>query len=56
MPEYDSVEFTFAWWFPAYLKLLVAFCLLCRTVPDEARLERMIYRAMRVAPRKRNGG
>lgn len=43
-----QVEFRLAWWFDWYLKSLIFFCALFARRPDEARLERMVYRALRV--------
>lgn len=44
-----QVEFRLAWWFDWYLKGLIFFCALSGRLPDEPRLERMVYRALRVA-------
>ena len=45
---YSRVEIRFAWWLEPYLHTLVFFCHLFGTLPDMAKLERVIRRAIRL--------
>lgn len=43
-----KLSVSFAWWLKPYLCVLAACCVLAGTVPDQAKLEAKIKRAMRV--------
>lgn len=48
MPATFDIQVRLAWWFDWYLKGLLLFCYLFGTAPDPARVERMVYRAVRL--------
>lgn len=43
-----QLDVSLAWWLYPYLYGLIFFCWLCHTLPDPRRVERMVYRAVRV--------
>jgi len=43
-----KLSVTIAWWLRPYLLVLAFFCVLTRNVPDQAKLEAMIKRALHV--------
>lgn len=47
MPEL-KLSVKFAWWLKPYLRVLAFFCVMAGTLPDQAKLEAKILRAMRV--------
>jgi len=49
MPKYDvQLKVEVAWWLKPYLAILVLCAVLSNRVPDQAKLERVIKRAMRI--------
>lgn len=43
-----TVTASFRWWLKPYLQVLCFFCLLHGRMPDQARLERVIRRGIRI--------
>ncbi len=43
-----SVRFRIAWWLPLYFGLLIFFCHLMGTYPNEEKLQRVVLRALKL--------
>lgn len=48
MAHQIKLSVTFAWWLKPYLRVLAPCCLLSGNMPDQAKLQAKIKRAMRV--------
>ncbi|MFM0256087.1 hypothetical protein [Paraburkholderia sediminicola] len=48
MAQQIKLSVTFAWWLKPYLRVLAICCILSGNVPDPAKLQAQIKRAMRV--------